>query len=257
MSNVGWIKLHRKILNWEWYKDSNVCRVYIHFLLTAVYEDTKWKGKSLKKGDCIFSIAEMSKQLDLTRQQLRTVMEKLKSTNNITIKSTNNYHIINITKYSSFIEENAKEIKQNNFKQPVNKPTLQPQSNQPGGAFKEINNLNNNIYKNTNSNELVQKERGSRLDVNLKLSLQWREYAIKQGITEPEITFEQFKNYWTSPNAKMPIKKDWLATWRNWVLKEAKAKKGNYFSAPYRIEQSNPYEGMTTEEIIQARGIVL
>lgn len=103
----------------------------------------------------------------------------------------------------------------------------------------------------------MQKDSGSRLDINLKLSPRWREYAIKQGITQPEITFEQFKNYWTSPNAKRPIKKDWLATWRNWVLKESKAKKDNFYSQLHYTGSSNPYEGMSTEEIIQVRGIVL
>ena len=32
----GWIKLHRKITEWEWYSDANTFRVFMHLLLTAI-----------------------------------------------------------------------------------------------------------------------------------------------------------------------------------------------------------------------------
>ena len=109
MSNVGWIKLHRKILNWEWYQDANVCRVYLHLLLTANFEERNWKGILINKGDCIFSVDGLSKELELTAQQIRTALNKLKSTKNITILSTSHYHRINIVKYNSFLGEGLNE----------------------------------------------------------------------------------------------------------------------------------------------------
>ena len=42
----GWIKLHRQILDWEWYDDINVKVLFLHLLLTANYEDKKWQGTS-------------------------------------------------------------------------------------------------------------------------------------------------------------------------------------------------------------------
>lgn len=43
----GWICLHRKILKWEWYQDTNTFRVFIHLLLNANWEDTKYMGMLL------------------------------------------------------------------------------------------------------------------------------------------------------------------------------------------------------------------
>lgn len=45
----GWIKLHRKLLDWEWYSDTNCRLLFIHCLLKANFEDTKWRGVDIKK----------------------------------------------------------------------------------------------------------------------------------------------------------------------------------------------------------------
>ena len=39
MLESGFIKLHRKILKWEWYDEPNTMRLFIHLLLTASIED--------------------------------------------------------------------------------------------------------------------------------------------------------------------------------------------------------------------------
>lgn len=244
MSNIGWIKLHRKILNWEWYGDVNVCRVYIHLLLTANFEEKKWNGIVLNKGDCTFTLGSLSEILNLSCQQIRTALEKLKTSNNITILSTSRYHRINITKYNSFLGEELNN-KIDNFD---NQQKKQRSNNKSSTSLKEIN----NNLKNTNSNELVQK--GHRLDTKLELPEAWKAYALQKGYVEPEKTFECFKNYWTSANAKKPFKKDWFATWRNWILREINQ---GFVIAKTKPESANPYEGMSATEIFKARGIEL
>ena len=49
--NNGWLKLHRKISEWEWYTDGNTFRLFLHLLLNANFEDKKWKGITIKKGE--------------------------------------------------------------------------------------------------------------------------------------------------------------------------------------------------------------
>ena len=46
----GWIKLHRKILDWGWYSDINTRVVFIHLLLLANFDDRYYLGKKIKKG---------------------------------------------------------------------------------------------------------------------------------------------------------------------------------------------------------------
>ena len=49
----GWIKLHRKILDWEWYDDINTKVLFLHLLLTANHEEQKWRGKIIERGQLI------------------------------------------------------------------------------------------------------------------------------------------------------------------------------------------------------------
>ena len=49
MSN-GWIKIHRQIIEWEWYDEPNVMRLFLHLLLKANHKDKNYRGKVIKKG---------------------------------------------------------------------------------------------------------------------------------------------------------------------------------------------------------------
>ena len=73
----GSIKLHRAIVNWEWYSDPNTMRVFIHCLLKANSIDSEFKGVTIKRGSFITGRTILSKELGLTPQQVRTVLNKL------------------------------------------------------------------------------------------------------------------------------------------------------------------------------------
>ena len=85
----GWIKLHRKMINWEWYNDINVKVVFLHLLLTANHEDKKWQGIEIKRGQKITSLSHLAEETKLSVKQIRNVLNKLKSTGEITSKGTN------------------------------------------------------------------------------------------------------------------------------------------------------------------------
>lgn len=97
----GWIKLHKKILDWEWYDDINTTRLFVHLLLKANFEDRVWHGEEIKRGSLISSISKLSEETGLTAQNIRTSISRLKSTGEITSKSTNNYTVFSITCYES------------------------------------------------------------------------------------------------------------------------------------------------------------
>ena len=42
----GWIKIHRGLLDWEWYSDTNCVRLALHLLLKANFQTRRWRGKS-------------------------------------------------------------------------------------------------------------------------------------------------------------------------------------------------------------------
>ena len=126
----GWICLHRKMLDWEWYSDANTFRLFIHLLLLANHEEKKWKGQVIKRGQLITSSEHLAEDLKLSRQQIRTSINKLKSTSEITTKSTNRFLLITIEKYGEY-QDKQKEINQQNNQQLNNQITnKQPTDNQ-------------------------------------------------------------------------------------------------------------------------------
>lgn len=98
----GWIKLHRKICEWEWYSDTNTFHLFIHFLLHANHEPRHWRGIDIDAGQLLTSRESLALQTGISERGIRTSLEKLKSTNEVTIKSTNKYSIITIVKWSEY-----------------------------------------------------------------------------------------------------------------------------------------------------------
>ena len=148
MSNIGWIRLHRKILNWELYRDPNAFRVYIHFLLNANYEDSKWKNIVIKAGDYCFTYDALAGNLGLTVRQIRFAIDKLKKCQNIVTRVSGRFQVVSIVKYNLFKDDENKIVSKMSNSCQKNVEEL--------STLKEDNNINN-IFKNTNSKELVQK----------------------------------------------------------------------------------------------------
>lgn len=66
----------------------------------------------------------------------------------------------------------------------------------------------------------MQSGKGSRLPPDWEPASSEIAYAISAGLSERRISFEveKFRNYWISRTGAGATKRDWSATWRNWVL---------------------------------------
>ena len=102
MSNLGWIKLHRSMLDWEWYSDVNVCRLFMHFILVANHKDTKWRGIDIKRGQRLTSLNSLESETGLTKSQIRTAIKKLISTQEIAQQSHAQHTVFTIVNYDSY-----------------------------------------------------------------------------------------------------------------------------------------------------------
>lgn len=99
---IGWLKLHRKLLNWEWYNKSEYVHLFLHILIKANFEDKKWQGIEVKKGQLVTSINHLSLETGISERSIRTILNKLKTTSELTIKTTNKFSVITIEKYSEY-----------------------------------------------------------------------------------------------------------------------------------------------------------
>ena len=130
----GWIKLHRMLKDWEWYHDSQMVHLFIHLLFIANYEPSNWRGHKLERGQIITGRKQLANDTGISEQSIRTCLERLKSTNEITIQSTNRFSIITINKYDSY------QVLTDGNNQPANQPTpnKQPASNQQLTTSKKL-----------------------------------------------------------------------------------------------------------------------
>ncbi len=120
----GFVKIHRKLLQWGWYQDNVIKSVFLHILLTAAYKESQWMGLTIRRGQVVVSAEKMGRDLGFTREQVRRALRKLKSTNEITIETTNKYSLITVVNWEDYqvLDEDTtnKTTNNNTNEQPTN-----------------------------------------------------------------------------------------------------------------------------------------
>jgi hypothetical protein len=166
----GWIKIHRKFLEWQWFEKTEAVHLFIYLILKANHKDLQWQGITIKRGQLVASLNKISADTGISIQSIRTLLKKFENTNEISLKSTNRYSIVTICKYDSYQDENDQTNRQLTNKQQT---------------------INNQLT--TNKNDKKEKnEKEVLLD-------EWISYRkqIKRPIKEPTIKqiYEKMKSY--------------------------------------------------------------
>ena len=100
---TGWLKLHRKIKDWEFFTNPECVQLLVYLLCEADEE-----------GCITTTIEQICSDLHLTRQVVRDRLKKLCSTNTSTIKSTNKQTHITLCNFTSYNGEKIKVNQQTN-----------------------------------------------------------------------------------------------------------------------------------------------
>lgn len=98
----GYLKLHRSLLQWEWWNDANTTRLWTYILIKANFKPCQWRGETLKPGQLVTSLPSLASGTGLSVQQTRTSLDRLKSTGEITDKSTNKFRIITVCNWDTY-----------------------------------------------------------------------------------------------------------------------------------------------------------
>lgn len=178
----GWISLHRKFLEWEWYSDKNVKILFLHCLLKANHSPKKWQGKTIDRGQFVTGRKILAKETGLTESQIRTVFRKLNG-KELTIKTTNKYSIVTVVNYNVYQENDNHNNQQLTNKQPADDQQVATTNN-------DNNNNNDNKYINIYVEILDHLNR--KANTNFKYSAKATQRLINARLKE-KYTVEDFK----------------------------------------------------------------
>lgn len=98
----GWVKLHRKLLEWEWYGDAHMVHLLVHLLLTAAPEDRKYKGLTIKRGQVVTSKKKLSEALNMSETSVMRRLRRLEVDHFVDLKVDQHGTVITICNYDSY-----------------------------------------------------------------------------------------------------------------------------------------------------------
>lgn len=115
MENLGWIKLHRKLLDDPIIDSCELFHLFIYCLLKANHKDNKffWGGKVLeiKRGQLVTGRKSLAKQLKINENTLYYRLKTLEKLKYINLKSNNEYTILTIVNYDTY-QDSDTEVQQ-------------------------------------------------------------------------------------------------------------------------------------------------
>ena len=97
-----WIKIDRNILRWGWYKDNNTKALFIHLLLMANIKPNMFMGVQIGRGELATSYKSLSEQTGMSVQNVRTALNHLKLTGEITSSQHSKFSVISIVNYDLY-----------------------------------------------------------------------------------------------------------------------------------------------------------
>lgn len=118
---MGFVQLSDELPSWEWFDDKNTVYVYIRLLLGASWGERDYRGVRLQRGQLMISQREFAEKCGISRQELRTILDRLTATRKITRTSTNKFSIITLVEYDCAARTKTRAA-------PVKQPAVNPPS---------------------------------------------------------------------------------------------------------------------------------
>ena len=199
MASNGYVKLHRKLLDWGWYKDPNTKAVFLHLLLTANFTESEYMGVKIYPGQTVIGRKALAETLGMSERNVRTALNHLKSTNEVTIKVTNKFSVVTIVGWEKYQVDERK---------PTNKPTNKMTNNRPAS-----------------DHTIRKKELKNRESAHAPSFEEVRDYVNQLGYQMDPAAFYDYysETDWHKNNGQLI--KDWKASVRTWERREKQFKK--------------------------------
>ena len=102
MTSNGYITLPRKIFDWRWFKKPKTAFLFIYLLLSCNFEDNDFEDIIINRGQCVCTQSRLSAETGLSPKEVRTALDNLKKTGDITIDTSRGYSLITIPEYERY-----------------------------------------------------------------------------------------------------------------------------------------------------------
>ncbi len=106
---MGFVKFPSNLDEWAWFNDNNTLAVYIRLMLGAAWKNREYKTVHLNRGQIATTLPQIAEQSNLTVQQVRTILDRLKATGKITVERTSNFSIITLVEYDCDVVSNSQD----------------------------------------------------------------------------------------------------------------------------------------------------
>ena len=209
----GFVRLSKQVLEWQWYNDPNVARLYFHILLKANFKENNWRGIEIKIGEFVTSIDKLHVELNISIQTIRTAMKKLERTGYIQLKPTNQFTLIKLLNSDVYNSQSNNTIIQSDKQ-------------------KTIHQHSNNKQLTTTNKEKKELETLERKEIFKKQIFQFQNQFPKEKL-------ESFFNYWSEEckqtgRLKFEDEKFWnletrISNWKVFVNETAKKESNNFY----------------------------
>lgn len=229
-----YIKISRKILEWEWYTDTNTKVLFLHILLRANWKPGRFQGVEVPRGSFVASQQNLALETGLTVKNVRTALKHLENTGEVAVNRHPKFSVITIKNYDKYqsggsqvavegqsggsqvatIEEGKKEKKEEYNKSPKG----DYESSTPDSIYATIRELYNSVCG--SYPRLVKMSDARKKAINARL---------KTGYTLDDFQ-ALFKKAEASDFLKGANKRNWSATF-DWLICDsnmAKVLDGNY-----------------------------
>jgi DNA-binding transcriptional regulator YhcF (GntR family) len=231
---MDYVKISRKILEWEWYTDVNTKVLFLHILLKASWKPGRFQGIEVPRGSFVTSLQNLAAETGLTIRNVRTALKHLENTGEVTSNRHAKFSVITIKNYDKYqssdnqvtanrqssdnqvttIEEGKKERKEEYNKSPKG----DYESRTPDNVFITIRELYNSVCG--SYPRLVKMSDARKKAINAR---------FKTGYTLDDFQ-TLFEKAEASDFLKGANKRNWSATF-DWLISDtnmAKVLDGNY-----------------------------
>lgn len=103
MNSEGYIKIDRKMVKWEHYKDGNVLRVFLDLMFAARTIETKKNGKTVAAGTVLTTINEIKERTGIkSSHTIIDALATLEKSGEITRERSGNETIVTINQFLTY-----------------------------------------------------------------------------------------------------------------------------------------------------------